>query len=385
MVVEVALAAVVVLGASLLFRSFWLLQKVDPGFDAAQVLTLRVSPPTDRYPDGPSRHAFYEEVTRQVGGIQGVTDVGWTNFLPFTGSGMRIRYRSDDSPVSTDYLSTYAMVRAVSPGFFSALGIPMPRGAYPEGLAGEEGGEVVLVNRSLALSLWPTGETPIGKTVWLPFGSETPAHIVGAVDDFAQNSLEGEVEPDIYLPWELWSPERMYLLVRTDGDLQALIPGVRAAVWSVDQNVPIALVRTMEEVVDRTLADSRLTTLLLTVFGLLALTLGAVGIYGVASYAVSQSSFEIGVRMALGAGRGSVLVQVLGRFVAVAGLGIVLGMGAALGAGRVLSSLLFQVSATDPTTFLAVGLFLALVALGAVFVPAFRASRVEPARVLKQE
>jgi putative ABC transport system permease protein len=384
-VMEVALAAVVVVGASLLFRSFWLLQNVDPGFEAAQLLTLRLSPPVDRYPDGASRHGFYEEVTRQVSGIQGVTDVGWTNFLPLTGSGMSVRYRSDDSPVSNDYLPVYAMVRAVSPGFFSALGIPMPGGAYPQGLTGGEEEEVVLVNHSMALSLWPDGETPVGKTVWLPFGSETPAHIAGAVDDFAQTSLDGGIQPDIYLPWELWSPERMYLLVRTDGDLEALIPGVRAAVWSVDQDVPITLVRTMEEVVARTLADSRLTTLLLLVFGLLALTLGAVGIYGVASYAVSQSSFEIGIRMAMGAGREGVLAEVLGRFLAVAGVGIVLGMGAALGASRVLSSLLYQVSATDPTTFLGVGLFLALVALMAVFVPAFRASRVEPARVLKQE
>jgi hypothetical protein len=287
--------------------------------------------------------------------------------------------------VTTDYLPAYAMVRAVSPGFFPALGIAVPDGGYPEGLTGAEGEEVVLVNRSLALSLWPDGETPVGKTVWLPFGSETPAPIAGAVEDWAQNSLAGEVEPDIYVPWELWSPERMYLLVRTGGDLQALIPGVQAAVWSVDQDVPIALVRTMEEVVARTLAESRLTTLLLSVFGLLALTLGAVGIYGVASFAVSQSSFEIGVRMALGAGREGVLAQVLRRFLAVAGVGILLGMGAALGASRALSSLLYQVSATDPATFVGVGLFLVLVAMAAVFVPALRASRIEPARVLKQE
>jgi predicted permease len=384
-VTEVALAAVVVVGASLLFRSFWMLQRVDPGFDPAQVLTLRLSPPLDRHPDGAGRHGFYEEVARQVGEIQGVTEVGWTNFLPFTGSGMSIRYRSDDSPVSTDYLPTYAMVRAVSPGFFPALGIAVPDGGYPEGLTGAEGEEAVLVNRSLALSLWPDGETPVGKTVWLPFGSETPASIAGAVEDWAQTSLAGEVEPEIYVPWEIWSPERMYLLVRTGGDLQALIPGVQAAVWSVDEDVPIALVRTMEEVVARTLADSRLTTLLLSVFGLLALTLGAVGIYGVASFAVSQSSFEIGVRMALGAGREGVLAQVLRRFLAVAGVGILLGMGAALGASRVLSSLLYQVSATDPATFLGVGLFLVLVAMAAVFVPALRASRIEPARVLKQE
>jgi hypothetical protein len=297
---------------------------------------------------------------------------------------MGIRYRSDDSPVSADYLPGYAGVRAVSPGFFSALRIPMPRGSYPEGLTGEEG-EVILVNRTMAESLWPDGESPVNKTLWLPFGSETPARIAGGVEDFAQSSLDGAVRPDIYIPWELWSPERMYMAVRASGDLEALIPGVRAAVWAVDESIPITSVRSMEEVVNRTMADSRLTTLLLMVFGALALTLGAVGVYGVASYAVSQSTFEIGVRMALGAGRDGVMAGVLRRFLGVAGIGISLGLVAAMGASRVLSSLLYQVSATDPLTFVGVAAILTLVAVVAVVFPAFRASRVQPAHVLKQE
>ena len=225
----------------------------------------------------------------------------------------------------------------------------------------------------------------MGKTVWLPFGSETPARIAGLTEDFFQTSLEGEIRPDIFVPLELWSPAQMYMVARTSGDPETLVPGVRAGIWSVDQDVPIRYERTMEEVVSRTMADSRLTTLLLLVFGVLALSLGAVGVYGVASFAVSQSAFEIGVRMAMGAGRQSVLAQVLRRFLAVAAVGILLGMGAALGASRILSSLLYQVSATDPTTFLGVGALLTLVAVGAVLVPALRASRIEPAQVLKQE
>jgi ABC-type antimicrobial peptide transport system permease subunit len=242
-----------------------------------------------------------------------------------------------------------------------------------------------MVNRAMAQSLWPDGETPVDKTLWLPFGSETPARISGAVEDFSQSSMDAEVSPDIYIPWELWSPERMYMLVRSDGDMEALIPGVRAAVWSVDEGIPITSVRSMEEVVNRTMADSRLTTLLLMVFGVLALTLGAVGVYGVASYAVTQSTFEIGVRMALGAGREGVMVGILRRFLGLAGTGILLGIAVALGASRVLESLLYQVSATDPVVFGGVAAILALVALVAVTLPAFRASRVEPARVLKQE
>ena len=384
-VVELALAVVVIVGASLLFRSFWLLQHEDLGFEASRVVTLRLNLPVDRYPDEAGRHQFYQQVSQQARGLPQVTEVGWTNFLPFAGGGMGIRYRSDDSPVSTDYVAGYAGVRAVSSEFFSALRVPLVDGGYPEGLAVGETGEQVLVNRAMALSLWPDGETAVGKTVWLPFGSETPARITGVVEDFAQVSVERAVQPDIYIPWELWSPERMYLLLRTDGDPEALLPGVRSAIWAVDSEIPVTFVRTMEEVVNRTLADSRLTALLLMVFGTLALTLGAVGVYGVASYAVTQSTFEIGVRMALGAGGAGVMASVVRRFLIVSAVGIILGVGVALGVSRVLSSLLYEVSATDPATFLGVGGFLTLVALAAIVFPAYRASRVDPARVLKGE
>jgi hypothetical protein len=301
------------------------------------------------------------------------------------GGSMGIRYRSDESALISEDSPSYAEVRVFSPGFLDALRIPVIQGSYPEGLTGEETQEVVLVNRALALSLWPEGETPVGKTVWLPFGSDTPARISGMVGDFAQSALDQEVQPGIYVPWELWSPAQMYLAVRGTGDPRSLIPGVRAAIWSVDQDMPINSVRSMEEVISRTMAGSRLTTLLLMVFGILALTLGAVGVYGVASYAVSQSTFEIGVRLALGAGKDGILLETLRRFLGVSGVGILLGLAGAFGTSRVLTRFLYQVSATDPVTFLGVGAFLVLVTLGAVLVPALRASRVEPARVLNQE
>jgi hypothetical protein len=320
-----------------------------------------------------------------VRALSGVTEVGWTAVLPLGGGGSSIRYHSDDSPVPREDLPTYANVRAVSAGFFPALRIPISDGAYPQGLTGDEEEEVVLVSRSLALSLWPDGDVPVGKTIWLPFGSEVPARIAGMTDDFAQTSLDGERRPDIFIPWELWSPAQMYLVVRTSRDPEALIPGVRAAIWSLDRDIPINYVRTMEEVVSRTMADARLTTLLLMIFGVLALMLGAVGVYGVASFAVSQSTFEIGVRLALGAGKEGILLGTLRRFLGVSCVGILLGLGGAFGASRILAGFLYQVSATDPLTFLGVGLFLTLVTLGAVVIPAHRASRVEPARVLKQE
>jgi len=384
-VAELALAVVVVVGASLLFKSFWLLRQQDPGFQASQVLTLRLNLPADRYPDGISRHVFLEEVSREVETLPGVTDVGWTSFLPMASGGMGIRYHSDESTVAMEEQATYAEVRVFSPGFLSALRIPMVQGEYPLGLMGDEEQEVVLVNRSLARSLWPQGETPLDKTVWLPFGSDLPARISGMVEDFSQTSLDRDIQPGIYIPWELWTPARMYMAVRTTGDPAALIPDVRARIWAVDQQMPIKYVRTMDEVVGRTMADSRLTTLLLMVFGALALTLGAVGVYGVASYAVSESTYEIGVRLALGAGKEGILLGTLQRFLGIAGLGILLGLAGAFGTSRVLAGFLFQVSSTDPVTFLGVGAFLTLVALLASLVPALRASRVDPAHVLKEE
>ncbi len=385
-VAELALAVVVVVGASLLFRSFWLLQHEDPGFDPQHLLTLRISASQDRYPDGAGRHALYEEITERVRGVGAVTEVGWTAALPMPGGSMAIRYHSDDSPISSEDQVTYANVRAVSPGFFPALRIPILRGRYPQGLTGKDGEqEAVVVNRALALSLWPDGESPVGKTVWLPFGSETPARIAGMSEDFAQTSLDRKVRPDILVPWELWNPAQMYLLVRTTGDPQALVPSVQAAIWSVDEGIPIQYVRTMEEVVARTMADSRLMTLLLVVFGGLALVLGAVGVYGVASYAVSQSTFEIGVRMALGAGRDGVVRGVLKKFMAVAAAGIALGILGAFGVSRILTGILYRVSASDPLMYGGVGIVLAMVAFLAVVAPAIRASRVEPARVLKEE
>jgi len=384
-VAELALAVVLVVGASLLFRSLWLLQREDTGFDSRQVLTVRLSPPADRYPDGASRHSFYLSVAERMSSLGGVESTGWASTLPLGGGGMGVRYKSDESPVSTDYLPGYAAVRVVSAGFFSTLRIPFPRGAYPQGMTGEGDEETVLVNRALALSLWPDGEGPVGKTVWLPFGSDTPARISGEVQDFSQRTLDRAPEPEIYIPWELWNPGPMYLLVRTAGDPEALVPDLRAAVWSLDPGVPLTYVRSMEEVVRRTTAGSRFTTVLLAVFGALSLVLGGVGVYGVSSYSVSQSTYEIGVKMALGAGRAGVVGGLLVRFLSLSAAGILMGLLGALGTSRILAGLLYEVSATDPATFLGAGLFLGVVATAAVLVPAYRASRVEPATVLKQE
>ena len=299
-----------------------------------------------------------------------------------------MQFSSDESVVPRESLPTYTGVRAVSPGFFKAMGIRVLEGdedALARAAPDDEASPIIFVNESLAQALWPDGESVLGKGVTLPNGTEVPFRIAGVVRDFRQQALSYPIQPDVYFPWAYWAPDRMYLVVRVRGDPEDVAPAVQAAVWSVDRDVPISRVRTLEEVVARTLADTRLTTLLLVLFGGMALTLGAVGVYGVASYTVSQNTFEIGLRMALGAGRGSVLAEVLIRFAALAAAGIGLGLVGALGATRVLSGFLYEISATDPRTYVGVALFLILVALLASLVPALRASRVQPATVLKLE
>ena len=382
-VAEIALSSVLVLGAGLMLKSLWHLQRVDPGLNPEHLVTMRVTPPEARYSDEESVKAYYAQVEERLAAVPGVTQTAMINYLPFSGGGVSMRFFPQGSLVPEDELPSYANCRSVSPDYFLTTGIPLVTGRTFEPGEGVEPPRVV-INRTAAETAWP-GEDPIGKRIEVPAGIEEHFTVIGVVDDVHQFSLEGQPRPDMYFPYEWWTSSRMYLTIRVAGDPGAQIPILQAAIWSVDRDVPIAFTRSMDEVIEGTTADSRLLTILLASFGLLALSLGAIGVYGVVSYAVSQSTYEIGLRMALGAAKERVMGRVLKYAFTLAGIGIVLGIVGGLLAGRVLSTFLFGVSTTDPLTYLGVVVVLVAVAAVASFLPAHRASKVDPMVAIRME
>jgi predicted permease len=380
-VAEIALSVVLVAGAGLMLRSLWGLQHVDPGFNTEGLVTMRLNPPDVRYADDESLQAYYAQVKERLLAVPGVSHVGMTNSLPMGGGGMSMRISAPESTLPEEDHPPYTTVQSVSVDYFEAMDIPLLAGRDFTPADRVEPPRAI-INRSAAEGFWP-GEDPIGKKMDVPVGIDEPFTVIGVVDDINRYSLTYPPLPEAYFSHMWWTESRMYLAVRVAGDPVAQIPALQAVIWSVDRDVPIAALRTMDEVVGRTLAYSRLLATLLVTFGILALSLGAIGVYGVVSYTVSQSTYEIGLRMALGAAKTSILTRILRHSLALAGLGIVLGVVGSWAATRVLSRFLYDVEATDPLTFGAVALVLTVVALVASYLPAHRASRVDPLVAIK--
>jgi putative ABC transport system permease protein len=286
---------------------------------------------------------------------------------------------------------TKAYYRAMSSDYFRAMGIQLKRGRYLTDLDSEGTPPVTLINESMARSFWPDDD-PIGKQITIIFPSELANYgppvareIVGVVGDVKHAALEGRPEPEMYAPF-LQNPLLfMTLLVRTTGEPTSVAGPVRAAVWSVDKDQPVAPMVTMEQILDRSVAQPRFRTLLLTIFAALALALAAMGVYGVMAYFVEQRTREIGLRMALGAKAGDVLRLILGYSLRLTLIGVVIGLGASFLLTRLVASLLYNVSALDRATFAATPLLIVLVTLIATYVPARKAMKVDPMMALRHE
>jgi len=389
-VAEVALALVLLVGSGLMVRSFQRLRTVDPGFDAHGVLTLRLDLPQAEYRDTAATLRFQQLLLERVRALPGVAAAGTVFPLPLSGSTPSSGTWIEDFPPGGDQVWPQLGTRFVSPGYFTAMRIPVIRGRVFDHLEPTRRATEVVVNRALAERYWP-GASPLGKRLSLDRPGEGIWYtIVGVVGDVHDAGLESPPTPSIYYPMVRfssmeWAPRSISLVVRGGGDPASFVAPIRAIVRSLDPNLPLSQVRPLGEVVERSIARTSFTMLLLVVAAAVALVLGSLGIYSVIAYVVSQRTREIGVRMALGATRHDISRMVLGEGLAITLLGIAVGLAGALALTRLMLALLYGVSPTDPTTFVAVPALLAGVALLATWVPARRAARVEPLVAIRYE
>lgn len=381
---EVALALVLLVGAGLMIRSFVAVLNVPPGLDARNVLTVDVALPRARY-TGPQQAAFFQETIGRLKSLPGIQSAGAVYPLPLSGAeeGMGFSIEGRETVAGE---SVSAGPRWVSPGYFKVMGISLIAGRELADQDSADAPRVVVVNDSMARRYWPD-EDPIGKRIAFDRTNGAPnwRQIVGVVRDVKHTSLDSASKPEMYIPYPQFPSPFMTLVARTDGDPLNYVSAVRGQVMSVDKNQPISNVHTMEQLLSNSVAEHRFNMLLLGVFGVVALLLSAVGIYGVMSYAVAQRTHELGVRMALGAQTFQLLALVVreGMLLALSGVGV--GLGAAFALTRLMSTLLYGVSATDPVTFGAIAVLLGAVALLACYVPARRATKVDPMVALRYE
>ena len=393
-VTEVALAVMLVTCAGLLLRSFWELRQVEPGFDGERVLSLNLTLPEAQYGDGPKVARFYRELLERLRGCPAWRPPPPPRALPMSGHNSNWDVEVEGKTLGPGENNPSPYYHSVTPDYFRTLGMRVTRG---RGYTAEDDNarlEVAMVNESGARMLWP-GEDPLGKRFRFSGGpADNPfpwVTVVGVVADVRSTSLDGDARPEYYLLHGPLAESRdishrsMTVVLRTRLDPRSLAVPAQRVVHELDSSLAVANVRTLEQVALASVSRTRFTALLLALFGLAGLVLAAVGIYGVLAFAVAQRTREMGIRMALGAQRVDVLRLVVGQGLRLTAVGVVLGAAAALAAGRLLHGLLYGVSAADPLTFLGVVAVLGTVALLASYLPARRATAVEPVTALRSE
>jgi putative ABC transport system permease protein len=380
---EVAIALVLLVGAGLMLRSFSALSHVDIGMEWKNLLTFSVSAPGGRAAGAPQRAAFYQQLLERLSALPGVTHAGAAVTLPIGGDQFSTQYLVDGQPLPAPGQEPSAGFQIASAGYFESVGMRVIAGrGFREGdTAGAP--PVIAVNETLARQAWPNAD-PVGRRIRMGRDAADPWFtVVGVVTDIRHRGPAAPPRPELYYPLTQRSFGSMDFVVRTTGDPLALVPAIRSEVLALAPNLPVARVATMEQHMARALAQPRFMSTLIAAFGALALALAVVGIYGVMSYAVTQRTREISIRMALGAGRSRVIRMVLSRAALIAGAGIIVGVAVASALSRVLAGLLFGVSATDAATFAGAAVGLLCIALLAAAVPAVRASRISGAGVLR--
>ena len=386
-VAEIALALALLLGAGLMMNSFVRLQRVNPGFDPESLLTARVSLPQSRYGQAPQQTAFYQQVIERFEALPGARSVSAINNLPFqneNNGGLRI----EGYAPSSSYDRPQANYRAIGPSYFRVMGIPLRRGREfrPDDVAGQPG--VAIINEDAARRFWPN-QDPIGKRISPDGAPGFPPgvwlSIVGIVGDVRHSTLDAAPKPEVYWAYPQYPVRSLTFVLRAAIEPMSLAAAARKEIWAVDKDLPISSLQTMEGLISASIAQQRLYLWLMSAFAAVALLLAAVGIYGVMSYAVAQRSHEIGIRMALGAQASDVLKLVIGQGAKPALIGLALGLVVGAALTRLMKNLLFGVSATDPLTFAVIATLLTFVALLACWIPARRATKVDPMIALRYE
>ena len=383
MVAEVALTLVLLIGAGLMVRSFVALQQVRPGFDPASVLSFRVSLPVAKYARPEMRAEFIRRMEDEIRRLPGVSQVGFTSQLPLTGSGSLSPFAYDEA-TARNWESATADGRGASPDYFRALGTRLLAGRFFD--ERDRGANVIIIDETLAARAWP-GENAVGKRLQTqPAGSSNVfSEVVGVVEHIRSQDLARAVRPQIFRPLIAFGGTQPFVVVRATVDPASLTPAVRQVIAAMDPEAPVDRVQPMSAYVGDALAQSRLTLVLMAGFGVVALIMAAVGIYGVIWYSVSQRTKEIGIRMALGQETWQIRNLVVGQGLRLVGMSLGIGLAVAYLLATTVSGLLYGVNPRDPLTFGGMAAFLLVVALIGCLVPARRATAVNPLSALKAE
>ena len=385
-IAEISLALILLIGAGLMIRSLYRLLSVDPGFRVESVLTMRMDLRTTQYANDPQVINFWQQVLDRVRELPGVENVAAGSVVPLTDNHSRVDITIENMPLPQPGSFPHPDAHTVSPGYVSTLGIPLLRGRTFTDADSEKAPLVGMVNAMLAKKYFGN-EDPIGKRFMLGHPGEK-SHWITIVGVVADTKLYGLAQParlEIYFSLRQAARNEMELLIKSAVDPTTLTASIRNVIASIDKNQPITDIATMEQLVSNDVSVRRITLILLAMFSGLALLLAAIGIYGVLSYAVALRTREIGIRLALGAQRADVLRLIVGQGVRLALVGVMVGLLVSLALTRLMSTLLFSVSANDPLTFASVALMLAIVALTACYIPARRAMRVDPMIALRYE
>jgi putative ABC transport system permease protein len=380
---EVAMSLVLLIGAGLLMKSFVLLERVPPGFRPEKLLTMNVQLPRSRYPEPRKQAAFLDQALAGIAALPSVRSAGSVNALPMSGSQDALSFEIQDDP-ATPAEPRHAGDRSVNADYFRTMGMRIIKGRAFTARDADLAPKVAIVNESMARRFWPN-QDPIGKRISTDYLPPVWREIVGVVEDVRHAGYDSDPAPEMYFPYSQHSQSSIDLVVRTETDPMPLASAVERAIWAVDKDQPVTRIKTMERMMADSVAPRRLTVVLIGIFASLALVLATGGIYGVISYTVGQRTHEIGVRMAMGARSVDVLKLVVGQGLRLVAVGVAAGLAGSIALTRVLARFLFGVTPTDPLTFAAVSVLLVTVALLASYIPARRASQVDPVNALRYE